>query len=217
MTDERKEWERLPGEPNLWYSRFETFRLMGPKRSLFALYQDIRAQAGASRRSQIGVPQSWRRASNRWRWRDRAEAWDEAERQRVRAEYEAQRRAILEEGFALDHERVKALKELANILLDELRQYERRWVQDVKQVGSGENAERVNIERFNAAEVEQLRGLLDDIAKEKGERRQTQRHELTGADGGPIQQRVTLDLSTASDQELDELERCAVQCGGNPG
>jgi len=77
----------------------------------------------------------------------------------------------METGFAKGHERVKALKDLAVILEDELLQDDKRWCKDVKQVGSGQGAQIVDILRFNAAEVEQFRGLLDDIAKEKGERK----------------------------------------------
>jgi hypothetical protein len=98
----------------------------------------------------------------------------------------------MEQGLAVDHERVKALKELADTLLDELRQYDRRWVRDVKQIGSGDSAERVDIERFNASEVEQLRGLLDDIAKEKQERRQRQTN-------------LNLDVSKLTDEQLQKI------------
>ena len=34
---------------------------------------------------------SWHNAFHTWRWKERAEAWDEAERERAEAEYEAER------------------------------------------------------------------------------------------------------------------------------
>lgn len=44
------------------------------------------------------------------------------------------------------------------------------WVHDVKQIGTGEKSERVDIERFNAPLIEQYRKVLDDIAMETGGR-----------------------------------------------
>jgi hypothetical protein len=109
--------------------------------------------------------------SSAFAWQQRLR--DIADRQAIEiAEQQATyRRQIMETGFAKDHERIRALKDLAVILNDELLQDDKRWCKDVKQVGSGEGAERVDIERFNASEVEQFRGCLDDIAKEKGERK----------------------------------------------
>jgi hypothetical protein len=39
-----------------------------------------------------------------------------------------------------------------------------------KGIGSQDNYERVEYEEFNKAEVESLRGVLDDIAREVGDR-----------------------------------------------
>jgi len=41
---------------------------------------------------------------------------------------------------------------------------------DVKSIGAGDNAERVETEKFNAPLVHEFRGLLDDIAAEVGGR-----------------------------------------------
>lgn len=85
-------------------------------------------------------------------------------------------------GLALEYERVATLRRLAGLLEAELYQtladgsMPALWLPDVKQVGSGENAERVDIVRFNRSLVEALRGVLDDLAKETGGR--TQRHDI---------------------------------------
>jgi len=65
------------------------------------------------------------------------------------------------------------------------------WTDDVKGVGSGDVAEVIDYEVFNAAEVIQYRGVLDDIAKETGGR--AIRNEHTGADGGAIVIDITHD------------------------
>lgn len=44
------------------------------------------------------------------------------------------------------------------------------WLRQVKGIGRGENFERVEHFEFNASELQQYRGLLEDIAKEMGQR-----------------------------------------------
>lgn len=81
-------WEREKGEPNLWYGRFEIFRLLGVGRSIDGAY---RAEGGAKGRKGARATGHWRRAAQRWRWVERAEAWDGAERETLRAEEAAVR------------------------------------------------------------------------------------------------------------------------------
>ena len=45
------------------------------------------------------------------------------------------------------------------------------WLDQVKALGAGPNMEIVDYEEFNTAEVQQLRGVFDDIAKELGHRK----------------------------------------------
>jgi hypothetical protein len=122
--------------------------------------------------------------SARFGWQERLRAIADAAAADAQAAIAARRREVLEDGLGLDYERVTVLKRVAERLRTEIEEEGRLWVQDAKSIGSGESAERVDIERFNAAEVEQLRGLLDDIAKEKGER--VKRLEHSGRDGAPI-------------------------------
>jgi hypothetical protein len=89
----------------------------------------------------------------------------------------------LKVGLALKAERVKKLTLLAALMEEDLFNGV-LWTTDVKMIGTGAFQERVEFEEFNAAEVQQYRGVLDDIAKEVGDR--TQKTELTGADGGAI-------------------------------
>jgi len=82
-------WERQKGEKNLWFDRFTRFRLMGPDRSLLAIYNEWQDTKGRKRTRTPAT--SWRKACDKWQWRKRAEAWDKFERQRGEAEYEAER------------------------------------------------------------------------------------------------------------------------------
>ncbi len=103
-------WERQAGEPNLWYGRFEVFRLLGVGRSLDGAYRaEEQGSGGAEEQGRGGKGERgreakgskgkhkkrpsrhWYAVAERWRWRERAQAWDAAERERVRGEYEAER------------------------------------------------------------------------------------------------------------------------------
>jgi hypothetical protein len=148
---------------------------MGPDRSLarlHTLYVKRGQKRGASgaptkRMSQL---EAW---SSKFGWQDRLRSLAD---QQVAAAEQAERvriRMIMETGFAQAHERVAVLKELADCLLTDLRDPEKRWLRDIKGIGHGDNWTQIEIDRFNAGELEQLRALLDDIAKETGGRPKT--------------------------------------------
>jgi hypothetical protein len=85
-------------------------------------------------------------------------------------------RQVMELDLANPHGRIGKLIKLATFLEGQIYEqaadgtYHNVWVPDVKSVGSGDNVEIVDIERFNAPLVDQYRGVLDDIAKETGGR-----------------------------------------------
>ncbi len=81
-------WERQPGEPIRWFTRFTSFRLMGPGRSLMGCVNKERVQQGKEKYTK-GVAYSWSAAAAKWRWRERALAWDKhvlAEEERLQEE-----------------------------------------------------------------------------------------------------------------------------------
>lgn len=180
----------------------QDYLLMGAGRSLAKLcerYQSAPKTGPAQPPTRrLASLKQW---STEFNWQERAAEYD----QRIEAEKDeaarAYRAAIMEEGFALDHERVKSLKRLAKHLQREIRNEQRVWLPDVKQIGAGEHAERVDIIRFNSALIDQFRGTLDDIAKEVGGRKQ--KHEVSGPDGGPIEE-VTM---TADEWKAEQLRR----------
>jgi len=89
----------------------------------------------------------------------------------------------LNEGLALKTERIKKLKQLATLMESDLFGG-LLWTEDVKGVGSGDLAQIIEFEEFNKPEVDAYRGVLDDIAKELGER--VLRQEITGKEGGDL-------------------------------
>lgn len=118
--------------------------------------------------------------SKSYDWRARAAEYDVDLEERKNKE----RETVIKQGLALEFERVKKLKRLARLLesqiyeQDEISgQFVNLWVDDVKSVGSKDNAEIVEIVRFNPALLEQYRKVLEDIAKETGGR--VQRADVT--------------------------------------
>lgn len=160
---------------------------LGPGRSLRILWERYaKDNRSLPPTSNFDTLKMW---SAKWGWVARAEAYD-AECEQAK---NARRREIMESGLALDYERVETLKRIAALLEGEIEKRAevegldgepakdkngnpiegeryRVWLPDVKQIGSGDYAERVDIERYNSAIFGDLRGVLDDLAKETGGR-----------------------------------------------
>ena len=127
--------------------------------------------------------------SSRYDWPSRAAEYDAGWEARKNAE----REAVIGYGLALDYERLRELYQLATFLKAQI--YERDkdgvfyniWMPDAKMIGTYPNQERVDMERFNPALIEQYRKVLEDIAKETG---------------GRVQKYEYKDLTKLSDDEL---------------
>lgn len=185
--------KRQPRESNAAAIACNDFLRMGPGRSLPALQATYaKSNQKSPPAASLGTLKQW---SARYDWQLRAAAYDaliEEEKNRAAAEM---RRAVMEQGFALDLERVRSLDKLASLLEGEVYEEVKRWLPDVKQIGGGEYAERVDIVRFNAALIEQFRGTLDDLAKETGGRKQQLEHLMK-----------LVDFSRLTDEQLDRLD-----------
>jgi hypothetical protein len=71
-------WWRQKGEPGLWFARYEHYRLLGPRRTLDRAYQLAKTLENLKG---VRPGAAWLQTAKRWQWRERAEAWDEQERQ----------------------------------------------------------------------------------------------------------------------------------------
>jgi hypothetical protein len=160
-----------------WFARFERYRLMGTRRSLLAVYRWERT--GAIRRDGASasgpddapvrlrtLPRAWARAAERWRWRERAEAWDAHVLARERAEEEDIRRRARAAQLA-------ALTELQERLRQALAEF------DPRQNPPGWR----DFAAVMRAVGDEMRALFDEAPR--------QRHELSGPGGEPL---VPLDL-----------------------
>ena len=87
-------WDRQEKEPNLWFNRFERFRLQGPTRSVNSVYVTEWKQKG--KKPSSSAPTYWYENAEKWGWHERAEAWDMYEVARRRQEYEEERIEVRE-------------------------------------------------------------------------------------------------------------------------
>ena len=143
---------------------------MGPSRTFHGLIKTGKKHKNHLTTGSVYTLRGW---AKKYQWQSRAAAYDN--------EHEAQkndrRDAVMAAGLALDYERVEKLKRLALFLETQIYEqgkegvYHNVWLPDVKQIGNGESAERVNLERFNGPLLSEFRAALDDIAKEVGGRR----------------------------------------------
>ncbi len=149
---------------------FEDYYNLGPGRSLAALARRYQKQTKARPPTrQMSQLKKW---STELGWQARVAARDAELAAKEQAALEAERIKVIQSGFALMHKRLKSLNEVGELLLAEVLTTDKRWLPDVKQIGSGEYAERVDLVRFNAPLIEQFRKTLDDIATELGQRRE---------------------------------------------
>lgn len=151
---------------------FRDYCYMGSARSLRKLLAQY--QARVKKKEKPAPPTDvWTTVSDwsgNFSWTDRSKAFDRYLLDKDKRAYEERRRVLLETGLALDFERVGKLKELFDKLEGYLGQEDRIWLKDVKSIGFGKDAEKVDIIRFNSPMIEQIRGVLDDIAREVGGR-----------------------------------------------
>lgn len=144
----------------------------------------------------IRTLQTW---STNFKWSERAPVFDADYEDRVNRE----RAAEIDYGLSLDYERIRELKQLADLLKDQLLARDVKgnliglWVPDVKSIGHGDTAETVDIERFNSALVTQYRETLNDLAKETGGRVQKKEIGGSGKDGAII-------IKWADDGDIDD-------------
>ena len=166
-------------ETNKAKQAFEDYFNMGAGRSLSRLHKKY--TEGTLDNAITRHLRTLKKWSTKHGWQVRV---GEREQELAEAKFEAIKSKAEEAGYAFWPKRVEDLVALAELLLEEINEEEKRWLPDVKSIGSGYSAKVFHITRFNSALIEQFRRTLDDIAAEMGER--TKGVVVTGKDGGPI-------------------------------
>jgi hypothetical protein len=127
---EKPIWSRLPDEPAFWYNRYKRFQGLGPKRTMLAALQQERLASKVPKSTQNGqkpkpksksgaVPGSWKQASIKWNWVQRALAFDEDKIEHIVAGmFES-----LYDGPALAYNRIKTLQNMLDAIDYDLKAY----------------------------------------------------------------------------------------------
>lgn len=192
--------QRKQGETAKAIQACNDYLRMGPGRSLQKLHQ-IYTESTPEQPStkDLRTLKEW---SRRYDWQSRSALYDTA----IDEQKTALAQDAMQTGLAATYERVLILKRLAATLSAEIWQRDGSlvpgnvWLKGAKQIGAGPLAERVDLIRFNAPLIEQFRGVLDDLARETGGRKQQLEH--SGPGGGPIR---TEDVRLTDEERLARI------------
>jgi hypothetical protein len=218
MTDDEAKdfpWNRKEDESNRWFQRFEAYRLMGPTRSMLAVYlsewRKKRERAGISGESPkpTKVPSSWSKAARLHHWAERAEAWDKHLSDQAAAEIEAAWRAEIMSAVEV----LGRLSKMARININDfiklgangqLTGFNREALEKngylVKKITTSEGkTNSIGIEMYDAQNALQLIG--------RHLRLFVDRAEVTGAGGGPLEVSGLPEIAALNDEELDQTIR----------
>ncbi len=162
--------KRVLGESGRQVRYCNEYLLLPPhKRSILALYERCKADPILTDVPARTTLQTW---YHRFDWKGRADKHDRAiERKRARA----QEQTMLV-GLATPARRVRTLKYLSARLLQEFDKG-MLWLDRKKTVGDKEVITEI---QYNSALINDIRGLLDDIARETGGRNPTKHVEFKG-------------------------------------
>ena len=97
--EKQNPWDRLEGEPFMWFDRFDYYRMLGPERTIGGAYKVYSKERG-KKPSKNGA-YHWRKIAEDWHWQERAEAFDiHIRNERLRAE-EEERAKMLREHISM--------------------------------------------------------------------------------------------------------------------
>jgi hypothetical protein len=111
LCPDRAPWEPQPNEPAIWYTRFAEYLRLGPTRTMQRVRDNLCQETGKTSYKCGG---HWSVAAQKWRWQERARAWDIDQCQR----YADERRTM---EVALHMRRLEIYNEGIEMCLDTLR------------------------------------------------------------------------------------------------
>ena len=183
---------------------------LGSGRSLAALLKHYRADKTARTKN----PQTLQEWSERYDWQKRAECYDQQQLANARRAETEHQNQVLSTGLALSFGRVENLKQLYEQLDGYLRQAWPVWLADLRNA-SGEPAspELSRAPRFSTSVIIQMRGILEDLARETGGR--LTRSPASAQPAHDPHENKFPDLRALSPDQLDAIDRILQE--GSPG
>lgn len=176
MESEQNPLARIEKESSKAHTAFCDYARMGAGRSLGKLHEQYTGDKSGQSRGKVGAEkpptkhlstlETW---SSKHNWQDRVKVYDT----HIEAEKTAEAQRLRTEGLAADHARIYELDKLYRALDREFDGGKGIWYSDIKVSSRGDEVE---VPAFNNALISQMRGVLDDIAKEVGGRKQRLEH-----------------------------------------
>jgi hypothetical protein len=108
-------WERQPGEKKHHYEWFHVWLMLGPSRSLVAAYNTIQAKKGKEKQSQASG--AWHQVFEKWRWRERAAAWDVWQQQQSEERLRERQQALEDRLFTVRERLVEKVEKMLDFPL----------------------------------------------------------------------------------------------------
>jgi len=191
MSDEPQKIQPLTGqrhdrETDAAVVACNDYLRMGIGRSLRGLLESIQnTDKSLTKKLAWGTIAGW---SHKFDWQERAAAYDAEQDEAKTTEIHR----IRTEGLAADHNRIVELAEIFDALKQDFTA-SGLYRTDIKLSATGQQVE---VESFNKPLIDTMRGILDDIAKEVGGRKQVVNLSITRDE-----------LKAMSDQEVEALAR----------
>lgn len=181
-----KPWEQWDEEPANWYGRFVIFRDMGPARSLTGA---VRSYYKKRNKPAHPANESWCENARVWKWRERAMAWDQYQRDLMtlveanrKAAARERRTAVIGENIDTAREMIRAA-DLENLSTEEARALfpeARRYLKDMIEADRKEYDKNLyDVEVETGGGTTQLQITADDLraAQREWEKREAEKAE----------------------------------------
>lgn len=177
---------------------------MGSMRSLSKLHQRL-TDTARTQGGRVPTLRSIKEWSSQFDWQQRAVDYDKRQTETVEAQAQEFRQKHLFEGLALAHNRIARLTVVEELLFAQISDNDCLWPPELKNIRTEDGSfSTTEIRRFNGPLVQQYRGVLDDIAKEVGDRKERVLH-----GGDPDSPGLEMNLTTHLDSVRQLKEKAA--------
>jgi hypothetical protein len=192
-------WKRQAGESTLWFERFTLYRKQGTRRTLLGAVNAYKAKR--SQRRTDDIPGAWRNAFAVFKWRERAQAWDDHQAAIDEARWEKRRREVRDVEWELSESLIEKARQMLQFPLATT---ERTQDDNGRQVTTIVKPARWTMR--DAASVIKVSSELKRLASNMPTA--TARTEVTGANGERLIPSRNLD--TLTDEELMAIAALAL-------
>jgi hypothetical protein len=208
------EWDRLPNEPPEWYRRFVEYCALGSTRSLSNLWVAECLALGRTPTSRK-APHDWFSYGKRFRWKQRAAAWDADAAEMGAIQQAAVEQIAHQRRLDIIHRLIGlALAAISAAELDKLEPSEARRLLSQARLTLRDMlaAERLELTSANEGATKPLELTASDLRE--AERRRARFYEQLGRTPPPVQAFGGRDWPQAGAREDGALAGGAVSAGG---